>query len=46
MIEPEDKDAHQSLAILRKENGINVFQRWISNEDIGDILDMFLEQIP
>ena len=36
----EDKDGHQSLANLRKEDGNYIYQRWTCVEDIGDMPDI------
>ena len=36
----EDKDVHQSLASLRKEDGSDVWQRWTCLEDVGDMPDI------
>ena len=33
----EDKDVHQSLAILKKKDGSNVWQRWTCLEDVRDM---------
>ena len=43
-MDAENREVYQSLAIVRKEDGIDVWQRWTCLEDVGDMLDILANE--